>query len=150
MYKLNLFNSKCYFNKQIALVFILLLSIFSSFAQNKSNIERKQLFDYDWKFYLGDTASAKLNDFDDAAWRTLDLPHDWSIEGKINPKNPTGVAGGYFPAGIGWYRKTFKVPGEWKDQKHFHLFRRGLHELRSIYQRKIAGCLSVWLFVVQL
>jgi beta-galactosidase len=80
------------------------------------NYPGKQLFDYDWKFYLGDTASARLNDFDDKAWRTLDLPHDWSIEGQIHPKNPTGMAGGYFPAGVGWYRKTFKAPGEWKDK----------------------------------
>jgi beta-galactosidase len=112
MCHLNPSESRSYITKHVALVFILLINIYSGFAQKISNIERKQLFDYDWKFYLGDTASAKLNDFDDSAWRTLDLPHDWSIEGKINPKNPTGVAGGYFPAGIGWYRKTFKAPNE--------------------------------------
>ncbi|HEY8938290.1 MAG TPA: glycoside hydrolase family 2 TIM barrel-domain containing protein, partial [Cyclobacteriaceae bacterium] len=44
-------------------------------------------------------------------------PHDWSIEGKVNPKNPTAGGGGYFPAGIGWYRKNFKAPIEWKDKK---------------------------------
>ena len=47
----------------------------------------------------------------------IDLPHDWSIEGKIDPKNPTGNAGGFFPTGIGWYRKSFKVPAEWKTMK---------------------------------
>ncbi|MGF6846472.1 hypothetical protein QFZ51_001707 [Chitinophaga sp. W3I9] len=77
------------------------------------SIERKQLFDYSWKFFLGDVPEAKTKDFNDNNWRKLDLPHDWSIEGKINPKNPTGGAGGYFPAGIGWYRKAFQVPGEW-------------------------------------
>src|SRR5579872_1635945 len=86
-------------------------------AQSPEKIERKQLFDYNWKFYQGDTASAKSKDFNDMGWRSLDLPHDWSIEGKINLKNPTGGEGGYFPAGIGWYRKTFKVPGEWKSKK---------------------------------
>lgn len=84
-------------------------------AQNK--IDRKQLFDYQWKFYQGDTASAKLRDFNDKGWRSLDLPHDWSIEGKILANNSTGGAGGYFPAGIGWYRKTFKAPIEWKGKK---------------------------------
>jgi beta-galactosidase len=79
--------------------------------------ERQQLFDFNWKFFLGDTASAKAIDFNDKNWRTLDLPHDWSIEGKVNPKNPTGGAGGYFPAGIGWYRKIFQVPTEWKGKK---------------------------------
>lgn len=86
-----------------------------SHAQN--NIQRKQLFDYSWKFYKGDTASASLPDFNDKNWRALDLPHDWSIEGQINPKNPTGKDGGYFPAGIGWYRKTFLAPADWKDKK---------------------------------
>ena len=64
-------------------------------------MERKQLFDYDWKFFLGDAAEAKANDFNDAGWRKLDLPHDWSIEGKVNAKNPTKGAEGYFPTGIG-------------------------------------------------
>ena len=80
------------------------------------NIQRKQLFDYDWKFFLGDAPSASAKEFNDKDWRRLDLPHDWSIEGKLDPKNPTGGAGGYFPAGIGWYRKTFDVPVAWKGK----------------------------------
>ncbi|MFI5136945.1 MAG: glycoside hydrolase family 2 TIM barrel-domain containing protein [Sphingobacteriales bacterium] len=114
MYSLNSCK-KCYFTKQIVLVSMLLLSSFWGYAQNDR--ERKQLFDFNWKFFLGDTAAARLKDFNDERWRNIDLPHDWSIEGKINPKNPTGGAGGYFPAGIGWYRKTLKVPGEWKGKK---------------------------------
>src|SRR5258708_36965 len=86
-------------------------------AQGADKIERKQLFDYQWKFYQGDTAAAKSRDFNDPNWRSLDLPHDWSIEGKMLPNNPTGGAGGYFPAGIGWYRKTFKAPAEWRAKK---------------------------------
>lgn len=79
-------------------------------------IQRKQLFDYNWKFFLGDPPSASANDFDDKDWRNLNLPHDWSIEGKLDSKNPTGGGGGYFPAGIGWYRKTFKIPSIWKGK----------------------------------
>ena len=110
------FKNKCFYTKQIALVLIILVSCFSIYAQNIANIERKQLFDYNWKFFLGDTATAKLNEFNDSNWRTLDLPHDWSVEGQIHPKNPTGAAGGYFPAGIGWYRETFNIPKEWKEK----------------------------------
>jgi beta-galactosidase len=80
-------------------------------------MKRKQLFDYDWKFFLDDAPEAKANDFNDSGWRKLDLPHDWSIEGKIHPKNTTGGGGGYFPSGIGWYRKTFQVPDSWKAKK---------------------------------
>ena len=82
----------------------------------QENIQRKQLFDFNWKFFLGDSPSAGTKDFDDKDWRDLDLPHDWSIEGKVDPKNPTGGAGGYFPAGIGWYRKKFDVPASWKGK----------------------------------
>ncbi|WP_243349185.1 sugar-binding domain-containing protein [Parabacteroides sp. FAFU027] len=97
-----------------ALFCLLFICIFSIFAQ--TNLERKQLFDYDWKFFLGDTVAAKQKNFNDASWRSLDLPHDWSIEGRVNPKNPTKGAGGYFPAGIGWYRKTFQTPIDWKGK----------------------------------
>jgi len=113
MYRSNSHKKWC-FTKQIVWVFILFISPFSGYAQNGT--EKKQLFDYNWKFFLGDDSAAKANDFNDASWRSLDLPHDWSIEGKIHPKNPTGGAGGYFPAGIGWYRKTFNAPADWKGK----------------------------------
>lgn len=78
---------------------------------------RKQLFDYDWKFKLGDYPDASLNTYDDADWRILDLPHDWSIEGTLDPENPMGNDGGYFPAGTGWYRKSFEIPSKHKGKK---------------------------------
>ena len=37
-------------------------------------------FDDGWRFHRGDAPDAKDPDFDDSAWRGLDLPHDWSIE----------------------------------------------------------------------
>ncbi len=47
--------------------------------------------------------------FDDAAWRELNLPHDWGIEGPFDQKL-AGRTGKLPWAGIGWYRKTFSVP----------------------------------------
>lgn len=79
--------------KQIVLVFLLFISSFSGFAQK--GMERKQLFDYDWKFYLGDASEAKANNFNDESWRKLDLPHDWSIEGQIQPKTQLGTRAGF-------------------------------------------------------
>ena len=72
--------------------------------------------DADWKFSQGDPSTAKDAAFDDSAWRALDLPHDWGIEGPIDRKNPTGGAGGFFPAGIGWYRHHFDAPEAWRGQ----------------------------------
>ena len=69
-----------------------------------------QSFDRGWRFHLGDVAGAQQPGFADAAWRKLDLPHDWSIEGAFSEQNPAGVAGGALPGGIGWYRKAFTLP----------------------------------------
>ena len=80
-------------------------------------------FDHGWKFQLVNTADttdpsgvygnssnplAAAVDFPDASWRTVTLPHDWSIEQL--PQASNGNATGYFPGGLGWYRKTFTVP----------------------------------------
>src|SRR3989454_764209 len=67
-------------------------------------------FDQGWRFHLGDVPGAQDPAFADASWRTLDLPHDWSIEGEFSEQNPAGVGGGALPGGVGWYRKTFSVP----------------------------------------
>ncbi len=63
-----------------------------------------------WRFQLGDLPQASAPAFDDRSWRRLDLPHDWSIEGTPTQGAPGGGANGYFPTGIGWYRKTFRLP----------------------------------------
>lgn len=109
-------------NYIIAISFAFLAVLFFSgctqkIAQQSDTISRNNRFDNNWKFSLGDTPEASAVDFDDESWRSLDLPHDWSIEGELDPQNPTGNDGGYFPAGIGWYRKTFEVPAELKDKK---------------------------------
>ena len=36
--------------------------------------------DQDWKFLRDDAAGAQATNFDDKAWRPVDLPHDYSIE----------------------------------------------------------------------
>ncbi|HEY3222139.1 MAG TPA: glycoside hydrolase family 2 TIM barrel-domain containing protein, partial [Gemmatimonadales bacterium] len=66
-------------------------------------------FDRDWRFQLGDVSGAQEVTFVDSGWRTLDVPHDWSIEGAFSDTNRAGVAGGALPGGVGWYRKTFTV-----------------------------------------
>ena len=66
-------------------------------------------FDADWRFLKADAPNAQALDFNDSTWRKLDVPHDWSIEGPFGPKNPTGPAGGFLPAGIGWSPKLLYI-----------------------------------------
>ncbi|MCR4824627.1 MAG: DUF4982 domain-containing protein [Bacteroidales bacterium] len=67
-------------------------------------------FNFDWRFRLGDDPARSEPGFDDSDWRSLHLPHDWSIEGEFSPANPATVNGGALPGGIGWYRKHFPTP----------------------------------------
>jgi beta-galactosidase len=86
-------------------------------AGDKQPPRERVRFDDNWKFLLGDPADAEAPAFDDAGWRSVDLPHDWSIEGHIAPDNPMGGAGGFFPAGIGWYRRTFIPLASWNGRR---------------------------------
>ncbi len=70
----------------------------------------RENFDFGWRFFKGDAPGAEQPAFPDAAWRKLNLPHDWSIEGPYDPQAPSGGSGGYLPTGVGWYRKHFKAP----------------------------------------
>ncbi len=76
-------------------------------------------FDSDWRFLKSDASGAEKADFSDSSWRTLSVPHDWSIEGPFDEKNPTGGAGGFLPAGVGWYRKHFPAPREFARRRVF-------------------------------
>lgn len=73
--------------------------------------------DFDWRFLQGEAQGAEAPGFDDSAWRTVNLPHDWSIEGLPAEKNQTSWGGGYYPAGVGWYRKSFEAPASWQGQR---------------------------------
>src|SRR5258708_36247825 len=80
-------------------------------AQNKSRIN----FDKDWKFKLDSIQSYSGPGINAARWRTLNLPHDWSIEATFSKDNPATPDGGALPGGIGWYRKAFTVPNSEKN-----------------------------------
>ena len=88
-------------------VFCMQLALAHSLCAQARTID---LFTKGWRFYLGNNTAAKDTGFDDAAWRTLNLPHDWSIEFAFNEKSPAGTDGAALDGGLGWYRKTFTLP----------------------------------------
>ena len=53
------------------------------------------------------TQGAPSPTFDDRSWRKVDLPHDWVVAGKFDPKEDRSH--GYLPKGVGWYRKEFTL-----------------------------------------
>ncbi|NJC85967.1 glycoside hydrolase family 2 TIM barrel-domain containing protein [Planosporangium mesophilum] len=73
-----------------------------------------------WKFALvnpfgitdptGQYANAHDPGFDDSHWRTVAVPHDWSIEHDPEVAPDTASGTGFFHGGLGWYRRTFTLP----------------------------------------
>jgi beta-galactosidase len=98
----------------------LILTFFSHCTKKVTIKERTtENFCCNWKFHLGEINDAEKYKFDDSDWRTLNLPHDWSIEGEFNKENPATPGGGALPGGIGWYRKTFTITETDKDKLIF-------------------------------
>jgi beta-galactosidase len=84
--------------------------VFASVLSSCSTRETRTRTDFgeNWKFSLSnDSVLATSPGFDDSGWRTLSLPHDWSIEGEFSESNPATPGGGALPGGLGWYRKSF-------------------------------------------
>lgn len=105
----------------ISVLMILSFTIAKCDNASERNNEREIInFNFSWKFHKGDLPDGQFINLDDSEWRLLDLPHDWSIEGPFSGDNSSCT--GYLPGGIGWYRKTFKIPVSAKDKKVFVSF----------------------------
>jgi len=103
-----------YFNYLFLLIFFPSLL----FGQSpEKNVRIKSKLNSEWKFILDDKSGFESADFNDSSWRSLDLPHDWSIEGQFNAKNTAGGQGAFLPCGIGWYRKSFILPDSMKNKR---------------------------------
>ena len=87
-----------------------------------------------WQFTLSDTiADYSAINIDASSWRTLDLPHDWSIESNFSDAFPAAPGGGALPGGIGWYRKSFHLDNTLQNKQIYIDF-------DGIYQ-----CSEVWI-----
>ena len=64
-------------------------------------------FNEGWKFRLTEE-DASAPGFNDKGWRTLDLPHDWGVEGDFKQEYP-GETGKLAWWGQAWYRKHLTV-----------------------------------------
>jgi beta-galactosidase len=85
-------------------------------------IGRGQPFDEGWRFRRGTGEGFENPGYDDSGWRSVDLPHDWSIEdlptlehpqalGPFTPDSIGGPATAYTVGGEGWYRRAFRMDG---------------------------------------
>jgi beta-galactosidase len=116
----------------LAALAAVLLPVLSSAADSP---REKLLMDKAWKFHLGDDWGTGENlmkagisngpadsTFCDAAWRVVDLPHDWVVELPFDPKADRSHGyrqiGKAYPANsVAWYRRTFELPKEDADKR---------------------------------
>jgi beta-galactosidase len=102
------------------LLFVFVLKGYSAFTQQ--NLNNCFLFDNEWKFFRGGVERGYFSSYNDSSWRTLNLPHDFSIEdirGTNSPFDPDAISqvgGGFTTGGTGWYRKKFRVPDAYKGK----------------------------------
>ena len=96
------------------------------------NAQRKQSFDEGWRFHRGSVINAEAVNYDDSQWREVIVPHDFSMEPvaythdyreqqvewkdwQVGPFSRLSIGdsdSGQTISGSGWYRKTFRLPGE--------------------------------------
>ena len=130
MFRVKTVVSRFPFNLVLAL-FLIGLVVNIGRAEDRPRVVAS--FDRAWKFHLGEATGADQTTFDDKSWRTLDIPHDWMIEGvpgadqakmdgPFDPKSPAGADGAFLDGGIGWYRKTFTLPASAKGKQITILF----------------------------
>ena len=99
--------------KNILITVIFVITVVTASAQTK-----RLLFDSGWQFTHNGTT------------QTVDLPHDWDIfEGPNSGKGATGTGGGWFEAGQGGYRRTFKTPSDEVVKLHFE----GIYQKAEVY-----------------
>lgn len=100
----------------ISKFFMLVSALVVAFAATAGTDNRQESFNKGWRFLLSDSGTLPAPGYDDSSWRSLDLPHDWAIEGDFSETNPSGTGGGALPGGVGWYRKTFEYSPSWKGK----------------------------------
>jgi beta-galactosidase len=99
-------------------------------------------FDLDWKFALVNTegitdptgayTDAYEPSFNDSGWELLNVPHDWSVYLSPVEASYTYSGNGFFPGGLGWYRKTFTLP-TWMTGKRISIEFDGVYMNSNVY-----------------
>jgi len=94
----------------------LLLSLFvfliNNSILNAQGTDTREIlnFNTNWAFHSGTLKGAYLPDFDDSEWEKVSIPHVMRIEKKHD-------GGGKVFQGIGWYRRYFKLPQNYRNKR---------------------------------
>ncbi|QOR45953.1 glycoside hydrolase family 2 TIM barrel-domain containing protein [Trueperella pecoris] len=76
---------------------------------------RTQSLNWGWKFKFGEQPGAQAKDYVDASWKTLDLPHDYSIHQDFQKSGE--AESGFLLGGVGWYRKNLALSEDFRGKQ---------------------------------
>ena len=116
----------------IVLSLTMAFAIWFVYRTRDAEPRKESSIDLNWLFIQDDPEGAALPGYDDSQWRYVSVPHDWMIEQPVNKANPSGTAGGYYPGGIGWYRKSLDL-SSYEENKQFYLLFEGVYRNADVY-----------------
>ncbi|WP_432329608.1 hypothetical protein ACRQ5D_16645 [Mucilaginibacter sp. P25] len=98
-------------NKKHLLLFVLGMLMLPGLLKAQG-IGKPVLFNAAWSFHKGDISTGISGIASETQWRTVDLPHDWSIEGPFSDE--WASATGYLPGGLAGTKRVSPVmqPGK--------------------------------------
>lgn len=114
----------------LGIVFVLATWFIYRTRQDRPRVESS--IDLNWRFVQGDPEGASDPGYDDTQWRYVSLPHDWMIEQPVHPDNPSGTQGGFYPGGVGWYRKSIDM-SSYRNNEQFYLLFEGVFMNADVY-----------------
>ncbi|WP_447642960.1 MULTISPECIES: sugar-binding domain-containing protein [Chitinophagaceae] len=91
-------------------VVLLIVFFLMGLRYTHAQVRERRPFNDGWLFWQPDTVDAPPDTIGFGNWKSVRVPHDWSIEQPFSNTYPTSSNQGALPAGIGWYAKTFKLP----------------------------------------
>lgn len=114
------------------IILSLVLTAFSAACMAQVSFGDASIFNSDWKFHPGDIPDwcGAAVVYDDSDWESLELPHDWSVKGRLSPDLASCT--GYLPGGIGWYRKHFSGSGL-SGRGRAYIYFEGVYNRSSVF-----------------
>lgn len=127
--------------KQIKFLLVIVACGLFLQAAAKTSPRDVRLFDFDWKFSIGDDPRFKTDSlkgpafaaigFNDTSWQNVQLPHDWNIRMPFDRKGKGSAA--YLPESVGWYRKTFSFSASELKGKEVKVLFEGVFHKSDVY-----------------
>jgi beta-galactosidase len=132
-----------------------LISIFFNLFSQDQMRQTITLEDH-WKFIQQDVTGGEWPGLETGDWETVEVPHDWAIKGPFDKeidkqivkveqdmdtiaRERTGRTGALPHIGVGWYRKTFELPGFREGKKVLIVFDGAMSDAHVFINGKKVG-----------